>query len=168
MEINIENRTTDVRLISKEGNKISFSIDGILHNVDFVASENGKISIIHDNNSFNVNVIRNKYGKKYDIHILNRSYHVDIIDTHTKYLQLKQDICEQQPKHLIAPMPGKIVSIPIQKGDKLKADDIVFILEAMKMQSSYKVNSACLVKEIFVTEGDIVDTNQILIELESI
>lgn len=43
-------------------------------------------------------------------------------------------------------MPGKVVSIPVQPGDELKAGDIAIVLEAMKMQSNYKVSSDCRVK----------------------
>ena len=35
------------------------------------------------------------------------------------------------------------MKIPVKKGDRLSAGDIVVVLEAMKMQSNYKVNSDC-------------------------
>ena len=63
-------------------------------------------------------------------------------------------------------MPGKVVKIPVQKGDHLQAGDIVIVLEAMK--SNYKVNSECIVKDILVNEGDSVNGNQTLILLEII
>ena len=65
-------------------------------------------------------------------------------------------------------MPGKVVKIPVQKGDHLQAGDIVIVLEAMKMQSNYKENSECIVKDILVNEGDSVNGNQTLILLEII
>ena len=46
--------------------------------------------------------------------------------------------------------------------------DIVVVLEAMKMQSNYKVNSDCVVREILVAEGDSVSSNQILMTLDII
>ena len=74
----------------------------------------------------------------------------------------------RQDDKIIAPMPGKVVKIPVQKGDHLQAGDIVIVLEAMKMQSNYKVNSECIVKDILVNEGDSVNGNQTLILLEII
>ena len=44
----------------------------------------------------------------------------------------------------------------------LGTGDTVVVLEAMKMQSNYKVSSACVVKDILVSEGDSVDNNQVL------
>ena len=42
------------------------------------------------------------------------------------------------------------------------------VLEAMKMQSNYKVSSDCVVKDILVQEGDAVNANQELIILDII
>ena len=95
-----------------------------------------------------------------------RSYHVDVVDTQAKYLRMHKGAGERQGDKIVAPMPGKVVSIPVKVGDKLAAGDIAIVLEAMKMQSNYKVTSDCTVKAILVAEGDAVQDNQTLIELE--
>lgn len=168
MEIHIGDRVADVELISKEGNKVQLSIDGTPYGVDIVMAENGNCSVLHEGNSFNVEFIRNEGGKKYDINILNRSYVVDIVDTQAKYLRMKRGSEEKQDDKLVAPMPGKVVKIPVQVGDHLAAGDTAIVLEAMKMQSNYKVSSDCVVKEILVNEGDTVKANQVLIMLDII
>jgi len=58
--------------------------------------------------------------------------------------------------------------IPVKVGDRLQAGDIVVVIEAMKMQSNYKVNSECVVKEILVNEGDSVNSNQVIMTLDVI
>ena len=73
---------------------------------------------------------------------------------------------EKQDDKIVAPMPGKVVKIPVKVGDQLKAGDIVVVLEAMKMQSNYKVSSDCTVREILVNEGDSVNSNQVLLTLD--
>lgn len=168
MEIHIGDRVADVELISKEGNKVQLSIDGTPYDVDIVMAENGNCSVLHEGNSFNVEFIRNEGGKKYDINILNRSYVVDIVDTQAKYLRMKRGSEEKQDDKLVAPMPGKVVKIPVQVGDQLAAGDTAIVLEAMKMQSNYKVSSDCVVKDILVNEGDTVKANQVLIMLDII
>ena len=67
-----------------------------------------------------------------------------------------------------SPLPGVITEIKVAVGDEVKAGDTVVVLEAMKMQSNYKVNSECIVKDILVNEGDSVNGNQTLILLEII
>lgn len=121
MEIHIGDRIADVTLVSKEGNKVQFLIDGKPYDVDIVMAENGSCSILHDGNSFNAELIRGEGGKSYDVNMFYRSYHVDIVDTQTKYLRMKKGGEEKQDDRIIAPMPGKVVKIPVQKGDRLSA-----------------------------------------------
>lgn len=168
MEIHIGDRIADVTLVNKEGNKVQFLIDGKPYDVDIVMAENGSCSILHEGNSFNAELIRGEGGKSYDVNMFYRSYHVDIVDTQTKYLRMKKGGDERQDDKIVAPMPGKVVKIPVQQGDRLQAGDIVVVLEAMKMQSNYKVTSECVVKEVLVSEGDSVNANQVLIVLDII
>ena len=166
MEIHIGDRIADVTLVSKEGNKVQFLIDGKPYDVDIVMAENGSCSILHNGNSYNAELIRGEGGKNYDVNMFYRSYHVDVVDTQAKYLRMRKNNDERQSDKIVAPMPGKVVSIPVSVGDKLNAGDIAIVLEAMKMQSNYKVTSDCTVKNILVAEGDAVQDNQTLIELE--
>lgn len=166
MEIQIGDRVADVSLVSKDGNNVKILIDGEPYDVDIVMAENGSCSILHNGNSYNAELIRGEGGKNYDVNIFYRSYHVDIVDTQAKYLRMKKGDEELQDDKIVAPMPGKVVRIPVQKGDRLAAGDIVVVLEAMKMQSNYKVTSDCIVKDILVNEGDSVNANQVLIVLD--
>ncbi|MBM6673686.1 acetyl-CoA carboxylase biotin carboxyl carrier protein subunit [Marseilla massiliensis] len=166
MEMHIGDRVADVTLVNKDGNKVELTIDGKPIEVDIVMAENGSCSILHNGNSYNAELIRGEGGKNYDVNMFYRSYHVDVVDTQAKYLRMRKNNDERQSDKIVAPMPGKVVSIPVSVGDKLNAGDIAIVLEAMKMQSNYKVTSDCTVKNILVAEGDAVQDNQTLIELE--
>lgn len=166
MEVKIGNRTAEIELISKEGNNVSLSIDGEIYEIDVTMVENGLCSILHQGHSYTAELIRMEDGKKYKVNTHFSSYNVDIIDSKAKYLRLKNGDNEIQDDKIISPMPGKIVSIPVKPGDKLKAGDTAIVIEAMKMQSNYKVNSDCTIKEILVNEGDAVNSNQTLILLD--
>jgi acetyl-CoA carboxylase biotin carboxyl carrier protein len=65
-----------------------------------------------------------------------------------------------------APMTGKIISIVVNLGDKVNADDEVVIMDAMKMEIPVQSPTDGTVKEIMVKEGDSVKTDQVLIVLE--
>ena len=64
-----------------------------------------------------------------------------------------------------APLPGTITSIEVAVGQEVKAGDTVVVLEAMKMQSNFKVSEDCVVREVLVKEGDLVNTDQVLVWL---
>ena len=65
-----------------------------------------------------------------------------------------------------APMTGKIVSIVVNLGDLVNADDEVVIMDAMKMEIPVYAPAEGTVKEIKIKEGDSVKTDQVLIVLE--
>lgn len=166
MEIHIGDRVADVTLVSKEGNKVQLTIDGVPYDVDIMMAENGSCSILHDGKSYNAELIRKEGGKSYTVNAHYQSYNIDIIDSQAKYLRMRKGSEEKQQDKIVSPMPGKVVKIPVQVGDRLEAGDIVVVIEAMKMQSNYKVNSSCVVKEILVAEGDSVNSNQVIMTLD--
>jgi acetyl-CoA carboxylase biotin carboxyl carrier protein len=65
-----------------------------------------------------------------------------------------------------APMTGKIVSIVVNLGDKVNAEDEVVIMDAMKMEIPIYAPAEGTVKEINVKEGDSVKTDQVLMTLD--
>ena len=160
MEIHIGDRVADVTLVSKEGNKVQLTIDGVPYDVDIVMAENGSCSILHNGKSYNAELIRKEGGKSYTVNAHYQSYNIDIIDSQAKYLRMRKGTDEKQQDKIISPMPGKVVKIPVKAGDRLEAGDIV--------QSNYKVNSPCVVKEILVNEGDSVNSNQVIMTLDVI
>ena len=62
-----------------------------------------------------------------------------------------------------APMPGKIISINVSKGQQVKTGDVVVILEAMKMEQEIKSSLSGTVNDILVAAGDTVKKEQALI-----
>ena len=70
------------------------------------------------------------------------------------------------PRHITAPMTGRIVRIPVQVGDQVRSGEEVCVLEAMKMEQSIRASVAGAVKEIRVHEGQNVVAGEVLVELE--
>ena len=65
-----------------------------------------------------------------------------------------------------APMGGTVMSIKVKPGDEVKPGDIVLIYEAMKMENDLASEMGGKVKRILVGEGDVMSTDQPLIEFE--
>ena len=61
-----------------------------------------------------------------------------------------------------APMPGKIVRINAQVGDTVKKDDVLIVMEAMKMQHSIRSPRDGILSEVFCFEDAIVDDGYVL------
>ena len=67
---------------------------------------------------------------------------------------------------VLAPMPGKIIDIMVNVGDKVTEDDELLILEAMKMENPIYPEGEGVVKEIKVKKGDTVSVDQLMMILE--
>ncbi len=63
---------------------------------------------------------------------------------------------------VIAPMPGNILSVNVSAGQSVNAGDVMFILEAMKMENEIVAPSAGTVKQVLVSKGSTVDTDAVL------
>ncbi len=70
------------------------------------------------------------------------------------------------PGSVICPMPGMIVSVKVKVGDKVKQNDVVVVLEAMKMQSEIRSPHGGVVKQVLVNEGDLVKGGAVLVVVE--
>jgi biotin carboxyl carrier protein len=167
LDIQVGERTACIDLISKEGNKVQIVIDDVNYEVDIVMVENGVYSIIMDNKSYNVELTRGESGKHYMVNTLYNFFPVEIVDVQSKYMKRRKvDDSDENQTRIFSPMHGKIVKIPVKVGEEVKLGQTVIVVEAMKMQSEYKVKRDCTIKEILVSEGDNVEGKQTLIVVE--
>jgi biotin carboxyl carrier protein len=166
MEIHIGSRVAEVELLSKEENQVRLSIDGKVYEVDVAMLKDGMYSILQDGKSYNAELTCSDDRKSYKVNAAFSSHNIQIIDTKAKYLRLKRGADERQDDKIISPMPGKVVNIPVQVGERLQAGDTAIVVEAMKMQNGYKVAADCTVREILVAEGEAISSNQLLMRLD--
>ncbi len=64
-----------------------------------------------------------------------------------------------------SPMPGKVVSLKVSEGDKVKKGDVLLIVEAMKMENEIHSPIDGKVAEVYVREGDQVNPEECLIKI---
>ena len=67
---------------------------------------------------------------------------------------------------LVAPMGGRVLSVSVKPGDKVKAGQLLLVYEAMKMENEVEAEKDAVVKRIFVEPDDVVGTEAVLIEFE--
>lgn len=64
------------------------------------------------------------------------------------------------------PMPGRVVAINVSIGDQIEAGQTVLTVEAMKMENPVHAPESGTVKAIHVAEGDTVNPDECLVEIE--
>ena len=63
-------------------------------------------------------------------------------------------------------MPGTIVAVKVQVGDKVTAGDGVLVIEAMKMENEIQASKTGTVVAVHVTKGDTVTPDESLLEIQ--
>jgi pyruvate carboxylase subunit B len=70
------------------------------------------------------------------------------------------------PSPLVAPMPGLIVRVTAQVGDRVQPGQGLVVMEAMKMENELRAQTPGSVKAVRASPGDTVEKGTVLIELE--
>ena len=82
----------------------------------------------------------------------------------------KQEKVSIQPQakrdgNVKAPIPGTVVEVKVKEGVKVTADDIVIIIEAMKMESEIRAGYDGVITKILVGKGASVNEGDILMQI---
>ena len=166
LDIKINEKLKEVELIEKLDNKIKISVDGKVYDLDSVMVEPGVYSVLINNKSYNVELVERDGPKKLTVNTIYKSFEASIIDAEEKYKNLRKGSDLEDNSIISSPMPGTVVKILVKEGDEVAEGETVIIVSAMKMESEYKVNQKRKVKEICVSEGDNITSNQALIIVE--
>lgn len=64
-----------------------------------------------------------------------------------------------------SPMPGKILKVNVKKGDQVAEQQVLVVMEAMKMEYSLAAPARGVVLDIHCNEGQQVEHNQVLVNV---
>jgi biotin carboxyl carrier protein len=67
---------------------------------------------------------------------------------------------------LRAPLPGKVIDILVQVGEKVKTGQVIVVIDAMKMKNSIRAGYGGIVSEVLVSGGQSVAHQQALVKFE--
>ncbi len=67
---------------------------------------------------------------------------------------------------LLAPMAGKVIEVSVSEGDTVEVDDVVFIVESMKMETPVFATEGGTVKEIKAKVGEFISDDDVLAVIE--
>lgn len=157
---------------SAEVNDMTFTfIQSEIDAADVVEKSNGQLHLLNNHTSVQANVLATDNGyKDIKLEIEGEVFHVQLKDELD--LQLDQMGLQsgdgRQVSDVKAPMPGLVLQIDVEEGQKVTEGDKLLILVAMKMENIILAPQGARVKKIHVAAGVAVNKGQVLIELDSI
>ncbi len=129
--------------------------------------ENGFTYILFKRKKYLAEIVE-KTQNKYTVLINGVSYTFSIESpiSYKRKKYLEKNKSKSRNELVAAPMPGKIVDVLIEIGDKVKEGESLIILEAMKMQNEIGSPASGTVSKIFIKVGDIVNKEDVLVEIQ--
>ncbi|CAN5607696.1 acetyl-CoA carboxylase biotin carboxylase subunit [soil metagenome] len=65
-----------------------------------------------------------------------------------------------------APMPGKLLQVPVEPGQQVEQDEVVAVMEAMKIEMSLAAPFAGVVAAVLASPGELVGLRQVIVSIE--
>lgn len=158
----IEEREFIVEILDEHHIKIN----DVVYDIDFNQVGNQPVySLIVDGQSYDVHVYQE--DDRWQVLIHGSLYTAKVEDERDKRLRasLGGSQAEQDEFLLRAPMPGLIVSIPVNDGTHVEKGDVLLVLESMKMQNELKSPRAGSVSRLRVKPGDRVEQKETLLSV---
>lgn len=122
------------------------------------------ISVLMDGKSQIIHIARQ--GAARHISVGGRCFVVEDLDEECAGFR-GGDESQEDMRFVKPPMPGKVIKINVKEKDTVHKNQTLAIVEAMKMENEIKASFDAVVIKIFAAAGDLVDSENPLIELES-
>ncbi|HEY0261492.1 MAG TPA: acetyl-CoA carboxylase biotin carboxyl carrier protein subunit, partial [Chitinophagales bacterium] len=65
-----------------------------------------------------------------------------------------------------SPMPAEVISVKVKNGQEVKKGDLLVVLSSMKMQISIEAESDGVIEEVFITDGQSIESGTELVKLK--
>ncbi|SHK14639.1 sodium-extruding oxaloacetate decarboxylase subunit alpha [Thermocrinis minervae] len=67
---------------------------------------------------------------------------------------------------ITSPISGKVVNIKVNVGDRVKEGDVLFVVEAMKMENEVHSTISGVVEEILVSVGEVINPDEVVMRIK--
>ena len=142
------------------------SVDGVTYQMDFMPIGDQPVySLVVDGQSFDAHVYPNEDTWQVLFH--GTRFTASVEDEREKRLRaaLAGRVAEHEDYHLKAPMPGMVVSIPVQEGQMIQKGEVLVVLESMKMQNELRSPRDGKVTRLRVKIGDRVELKETMLSV---
>lgn len=158
-------KTSVVRITEIRKSVYRVVVDGNEFMVDGRRTGRRNYSLLIDNRSFEVDV--DVTEDEYRVLLDGRLYRIDMADERRMRVGGNQSGFQASGRQEIkVPMPGKVVAVLTQEGERVEKGQGLVIIEAMKMENEVRSPGEGEVKEIRVKTGESVEAGQVLVVVE--
>lgn len=151
-----DDRLIESEVISLTKNEFSFTLNNETLQGKYT-NEEKKLTIDYNGDHHNIFISENKRGH-YHITYRGAGYSFkrsDVLGEKDFYIR-NEDIYVSNGA-IFSPMPGRIIKINKQNGDKVQKGEILVIVESMKMENNILATANGIIELVMVQEGEMID-----------
>lgn len=82
-----------------------------------------------------------------------------------KLSPVKQDV-KPSATHIKSPLPGSVVKVLVKEGDTFKTDDVLMVLESMKMENNILAERSGKIVKVHISAGQAILQDAVLFDIE--
>ena len=170
MEIKVEDIKTIFRgeiVEFDKNNNLVLKIDDKKHELKLISFKSNTLEFIFDNSYCEIRVLE---STSTDLKILLNGNPLTL-KKHSKLSEILEKSAGRggggsAQNSISSQIPGRVISVSINKGDSVKKGDNIVVLESMKMQVAIKSPRDGVIKELKVKEGQSISRNDVVAVLE--
>ncbi|MEN8153723.1 MAG: biotin/lipoyl-containing protein [Acidobacteriota bacterium] len=128
--------------------------------------DNGIKSFFYNNRLYQVEIEKDSEGYPTGIYVNGEHYSSNLLKIDKLFYYKDKPVVTKKSGIVKSFIPGNIVKIFFNEGDKVKEGDLIMIHEAMKMENEMRAPVSGKLKIIGVKEGDNILASHLLFEIE--
>ena len=152
--------------VEKRGNEFTVEIDGKRHDLELVSLDGAVASLRFPASGRSLQITYDQGANgSWRMTVGQREFDLEVL-TPAEAVEAVSATRDAGPSRLTAPIPGKVVAVKVEPGDKVEPGQAMVVLEAMKMENELAAEQSAKVVAVHVGAGDTVEGGELLIELE--
>lgn len=152
--------------IEREGSRVRVGLEERSIELD-VRSLNGDLRSMLVNGTHHDVTVRHLGDHHFEVSGDFGSEIVEVLDALAHLAAASRDGRAGSAREVVAAyMPGRVVEVLVEEGDRVALGEGVLVLEAMKMENEIQAERAGILRKLFVAAGDAVEGGDPLYEIE--
>ncbi len=147
--------------LERDADRWKILLDGRSVDADAVEIAPNTLSLILDGQSYEVRITHSADGVL-KLQTGLREFSAEVVDPRAWRGRRHGALEVEGRQQVTAPMPGKVVRILVQAGDKVETGQGLLVVEAMKMQNEIRSPKGGTVERVHVREGQPVNAGEAL------
>ena len=140
-------------LIAVEGDRVWLDGQEVHAGIHFL-NDNGLFMIERDEGKREFHIVKLKEEDTYQV--TTRGLQTDVIVQPLRK-RAKREADKKNANIISAPIPGAVISVKVQEGESVAKNQVLVVLESMKMLMEFRAAFDGVVEKVLVSEGQMVE-----------